>query len=160
MCAPWVTQHTSIRYSSSCHTRVNMVASIFFTAAMIHILFLPRMNGLVRRGVLCVLCTKYTLQSNHRLTRVTFQHTKRLLPRSGHFLTMYTCIAYWQKCELRWKTTFWEKKFLSCSFCLYRFRKYVSCGFRIINFYNPGVYCEMPCIRMHFYIWCSCDRAS
>jgi hypothetical protein len=35
MCAPRVTRHTSIRYSSSCHTRVNMGASIFFTAAMI-----------------------------------------------------------------------------------------------------------------------------
>jgi len=35
MCAPWVTRHTSIRYSSSCHTRVNMDASIFFTAVMI-----------------------------------------------------------------------------------------------------------------------------
>ena len=35
MCAPPVTRHTSIRYSSSCHTRVNMGASIFFTAAMI-----------------------------------------------------------------------------------------------------------------------------
>jgi hypothetical protein len=34
MCAPWVTRHTSIRYSSSCHTRVNMGASIFFTVAM------------------------------------------------------------------------------------------------------------------------------
>jgi len=35
MCATQVTRHTSIRYSSSCHTRVNMDASIFFTAAMI-----------------------------------------------------------------------------------------------------------------------------
>ena len=35
MCAPPVTRHTSIRYSSSCHTHVNMCASIFFTAAMI-----------------------------------------------------------------------------------------------------------------------------
>jgi len=25
MCAPWVTRHTSIRYSSSCHTRINKV---------------------------------------------------------------------------------------------------------------------------------------
>jgi hypothetical protein len=38
MCAPRVTRHTSIRYSSSCHTRINMGASIFFTAAMIHAL--------------------------------------------------------------------------------------------------------------------------
>ena len=35
MCAPRVTGHTSIRYSSSCHTHVNMGALIFFTAAMI-----------------------------------------------------------------------------------------------------------------------------
>ena len=35
MCAPRVTRHTSIRYSNSCHTRVNMGASIFFTAAII-----------------------------------------------------------------------------------------------------------------------------
>ena len=37
--------------------------------------------------VLCVLCTKCTLHSNHRLTRVIFQNTKRLLQQSGHFLT-------------------------------------------------------------------------
>jgi len=56
-------------------------------------LFIPRTNGPVCRRVLCVLCTKCTLHSNHRLTRVIFQHTKRLLPRSGHFLTTYTRIA-------------------------------------------------------------------
>jgi len=48
---------------------------------------------LVCRPVLCVLCTKCTLHSIHRLTRVVFQHTKRLLPRSGHFLTTHTRIA-------------------------------------------------------------------
>jgi hypothetical protein len=56
-------------------------------------LFIPRMNFLVCRRVLCVLCTKCSLHSNHRLTRVIFQHTKRLLSRSGHFLTTYTRIA-------------------------------------------------------------------
>jgi hypothetical protein len=35
MCAPRVTRDTSIRYSSSCHIRVNKGASIFSTAAMI-----------------------------------------------------------------------------------------------------------------------------
>ena len=43
--------------------------------------------------VLSVICTNCTLHSNHRLTRVIFQHTKRLLPPSGHFLTTYTRIA-------------------------------------------------------------------
>ena len=37
------------------------------------------------------------------------------------------------------------KKIMSCSFYLYRFRKYVSYGFPIINFSNPGVYYETPC---------------
>jgi hypothetical protein len=37
-----------------------------------------------------------------------------------------------------------KKKFLSCSFYLYRFRKYVSYGFRIINFCNPGPNYEIP----------------
>jgi len=40
-----------------------------------------------------ILCTKCTLHSNHILTRVIFQHTKRLLSRSGHFLITYTRIA-------------------------------------------------------------------
>jgi len=53
-------------------------------------LFIPRTNGLVCGQVLCVLCTKCTLHSNHRLTRVIFQHIKRLLSRSGHSLTTYT----------------------------------------------------------------------
>jgi len=45
MCAPRVTRHTSIRYSSSCHTRVNMGASIFFTAAVIRAFRLARLRG-------------------------------------------------------------------------------------------------------------------
>ena len=45
MCAPRVTRHTSIRYSSYCHTRVNMGASIFFTAAMIRAFRSARSRG-------------------------------------------------------------------------------------------------------------------
>ena len=47
MCAPRVTRHTSIRYASSCHThtRVNMGASIFFTAAMIRAFRSARSRG-------------------------------------------------------------------------------------------------------------------
>jgi len=45
VCAPLVTRHTSIRYSSSCHTRVNMRASIFFTAATILAFRSVRSNG-------------------------------------------------------------------------------------------------------------------
>ena len=40
--------------------------------------------------VICVLCTKCTLHSNHRLTRVIFQHTKRLLPRRAAIFSLHT----------------------------------------------------------------------
>jgi hypothetical protein len=43
------------------------------------------------------------------------------------------------------KNNLLRKKFLSCSFYLHRFSKYVSYGFPIINFYNPGVHYETPC---------------
>ena len=39
-----------------------------------------------------------------------------------------------------------RKKILICSFCLYKIRKYVSYGFPIINFCNPGVHYEKLCI--------------
>jgi hypothetical protein len=42
------------------------------------------------------------------------------------------------------------KKVLSCSFCLYRFRKYMCYGFPIINICNPGVRYETTCIFHEF----------
>ena len=78
--------HTSIRYSSSCHTRFNMGAFCLNRhPGSLNCLHHARMNGLVCGRVLCVLCTKCTLHSNHRLTRVIFQHTKRLLPPKWPF---------------------------------------------------------------------------
>jgi hypothetical protein len=40
-----------------------------------------------------------------------------------------------------------KKNFLSCSFYLQRFRKYVPYSFPILNFCNPGVHYETPCIN-------------
>jgi len=45
MCTPLVTRQISIRYSSSCHTRVNIGVSIFFTAAMIRAFRSARSRG-------------------------------------------------------------------------------------------------------------------
>jgi len=45
------------------------------------------------------------------------------------------------------------KKFLSCSFYLYRFRKHVSYGFPIINCCNPRVHYEMLCVNIYIYIY-------
>jgi len=98
--------------------------------------------------LLCVFCMKCTLHSNHRFTRVIFQHTKPLLPPERPFFhyihSHHLAVEMWNtiKNELTGK-----KKILSCSFYLYRFRKYMSYGFSIINFCNPGVHYEMACIR-------------
>ena len=45
MCAPRVTRHTSIRYSSSYNTRANMGASTFFTTALIRAFRSARSRG-------------------------------------------------------------------------------------------------------------------
>jgi hypothetical protein len=87
MCAPWVTRHTSIRYSSSCHTHAWTWVHRYSSLLQWHVPLGQRGHvAMVGR----ILCTKCTLHSNHRLIRVTFQHTKRLLSRSGHFLTIHS----------------------------------------------------------------------
>ena len=144
ICAPPVTRHISIRYSSSCHTRVNVGASIFFTAAMIRGFRSARSC----RRVFCVLCTKCTVHSNHRITRVIFQHTKRLHSGAAIF-SLHTLASPSGRNVHYVEKHLTGKKILSCSFHLYRFRKYVSYGFPIINFCNPGVHYESPCMYEH-----------
>jgi hypothetical protein len=58
------------------------------------------------------------------------RHLQRLM--GDHLISACTDTQR-QKCELQWKTKCWEKV-LSCSFYLYRFRKFVSYGFPIIIF--------------------------
>ena len=41
------------------------------------------------------------------------------------------------------------EKFLSYSFYLYRFRKYMSYGFPIINFCNSAIHYETPCASVN-----------
>jgi len=142
MCAPRVTRHTSIRYSSSCTQASTWV---------------PRYSSLLQWSVplgqlghvamvRCVLCTKCTLHSNHRFTRVMFQHTKTTSPLEwpfSHYIHSHRLAA---EMWTTMKNNLLGKNFLSCSFYLYRFRKYVPYGFPIINFCNPGVHYETPCI--------------
>ena len=59
MCVPRVTRYTAIRCSSSCHTRVNMGASIFVTAAMIRAFKSARSHG---NGTLRTLHEKHVAQ--------------------------------------------------------------------------------------------------
>jgi len=47
----------------------------------------------------------------------------------------------------------WKKKVLNSFFYLCRFRKYMSYGIPIINYYNPEVHYETPCIYTYIYIY-------
>ena len=74
-------------------------------------------------------------------------------PRSGQFLTTYTRIAQWQKCELRLKTTYWaKKKFLIVPSICNMLRKYVSCGFPVINVCDLGVHYKILIISSDNFI--------
>jgi len=147
MCAPRVTRHTSIRYSSSYHTRVNIGASIFFTAVMIRAFRSARSRMVLSvggsfayfaRNVRCTVTTDLLVWCSN--TQNDFSTGAAIFPL--HTLASPSAQRY----DLRWKTAYWGKNFLSCSFYLYRFRKYVSYGFPIINFCNRGAHYVTPCI--------------
>ena len=142
------TEHSDTIFQFLPHTHVNMGTSVFFTAAMIRAFRAARSRGngwdeYCARNARCTVTTDLLCHiPTHKTTSP---------PRSGHFLTTYTRIAQRQKCELRRKTTAREK--LICCFCLYRFGKYVYCGFTITNFCNPGVQNETPCIFDCFFLF-------
>jgi hypothetical protein len=73
----------------------------------------------------------------------SFSHTRVNMGQHGHCIHSH-CLA--TEMWTTMKNNLLGKKFLSCSFSLYRFRKYVSNGFSIINFCNPGLHFETPCI--------------
>ena len=95
-----------------------------------------------------ILCTKCTLHSNHRLTRVIFQHTKDFSPGAAIFSLHTLASSSGRNVKYDEKNLLGGEKMLSCSFNLYRFRKYVSYGFPITNFCNPGVHYETPYITI------------
>jgi hypothetical protein len=94
----------------------------------------------------CILRTKCTFPSNHKLTRVIFQAHKTTSPPErpfSHYIHSHRLAAeMWTVM----KNKLVGKIFFSCSFYLYKFRKYLSYGFPIINFCNPGVHYEKPFI--------------
>ena len=90
----------------------------------------------------------YFLQTtSFRLTRVIFQHIKRLLPPErpfSHYIHSHRLAAeMWT--TVKNKCT-GKKKNFGCSFYLYMLCEYVSYGFPTINICNPCVYYEAPYI--------------
>ena len=150
MCAPLVTRHTAIRYSSSCHTHTSTWVHRYSS--------LPQWSvPLGQRGhvtmVLRVLCTKCTLHSDNRLT-VWYSNTQNYFSPGAAIFSQHTLASpRGRNVNYDEKHLTVKNNFLSCSFYLYRFRKYVSYGFPIINFCNPGVHYETPYIYIYIYIY-------
>ena len=142
MCAPRVTRHTSIRNSSSCHTHASAWVHRYSSLLQWSVPLCQRSHVTM---LLCVLCTKCTLHRNHRLNSCDILTHKTTSPQerpfSHHIHSHRLTAEMWTTL----KNNLLGKKILS-SFYLYRFRKYVSYGSPIINFCNPGVHYETPCI--------------
>jgi hypothetical protein len=98
------------------------------------------------------LCVPFTLHSNHRRARVIFLH-KNDFSRGSAIFSLHTLASPSGR-----NVNYDEKQLtgggFSCSFSLYRFRKYVSYGFPIRNFCNPGVHYETLCIILILYDKC------
>jgi len=153
MCAPRVTRHTSIRYSSSCHTRVNMDAFCLNRHRV-------SLNCLYHAWkVLSVGGSFAYFARNARCTVTTdllvwYSNTQNDFSPGAAIFSLYTLASPSSRnvnCDEKPLT---GKKILSFSFYLYRFRKYVSYGFPIITFCNPVVHYETPCIiKILYYNW-------
>ena len=144
MCAPRVTRHTSIRYSSYCHTHASTWVHRYSSLLQWSVPLGQRRHVAM---VLRVLCTKCTLHGNHRLNSFDIPAHKTTSPPErpfSHYIHSHRLPA---EMWTTMKNNLLGKKCLSCSFYLYRFRKYVSYGSPIINFCNPGVHCETPCME-------------
>jgi hypothetical protein len=93
----------------------------------------------IERNALCTVTTDLLVwYSNTQMT----SHPER--PFSHYIHSHRLAAEMWTTM----KNNLLGKKILSCSFYLYRFRTYMSYGFPIINFYNPGVHSETPCINI------------
>jgi hypothetical protein len=137
VCTTGETAHSDTIFKFLPHTRVD----IFFTASMIRVFS----HGLVCRRVLCVLCTKCTLHSNHRLT-MWYSNTQNDFSPGAAIFSLHTLASpSGRNVNYDEKQLTGGKNNLSCSFYLYRFRKYVSYGFPIIDFCKPTAHYETPC---------------
>jgi hypothetical protein len=151
MCAPLVTGHTSIRYSSFSHTRVNpgqhghYIHSHRLAAEM----WTTMENNLLGKKLLsCSYLYRFRKCVSYGCPIINFCNP-RVHGSTWSLHTRYRLAAeMWTTME----NNLLGKKLLSCSY-LYRFRKCVSYGFPIINFCNPRVNYETPCII--FYRKCS-----
>jgi len=149
VCAPLVTRHTSIRYSSSCHTHASTWVHRYSS-------LLQWSVPLGQRGHVAmvgrILCTKCTLHSNHRLT-VSYSDTQNDFYPEAAIFSLHTLLSPSGR-NVNYNEKHLTGGGMSWSFYLYRFRKYVSYGFPIIHFCIHVAHYETLCILNILNIYC------
>jgi hypothetical protein len=100
-----------------------------------------------------VLCTKCTLHSNHRLF-LWYSNTQNYFSPGAAIFSLHTFASPSGRNVNYDERQLTGENVLSFSFYLYRFRKYLSYGFPIINLCNFGVHYETPCIKKTFLLSC------
>jgi len=149
VCTAGDTAHIDTMFKFSPHTRWQHGCFLFAQTPSFSKLFIPHTNGLDCRRVLCVLCTKCTLHSNHRLT-VWYSNTQNDFSPGAAIFSLHTFALPSGRNVNYDEKQLTGEKFFSCSFYLYRFCKYVSYGFRTM-FSKAGLHYETPC-KM-FIVW-------
>ena len=145
MCAPRVTRHTSIRYSSCAAVNERPLDFCLHRHPVsINCLYHARIVLSVGGSFAC-------FARNARCTATTdllvwYSNKQNISPGAAIFSLHTLASPSGRNVNYDEKQLTGKKKVLSRSFYLYRFRKYVSYGFPIINFYNPKVHYETPCI--------------
>ena len=149
MSAPRVTRHISTRYSSCCHTHastwVHRYSSLLQWSVPLgqrgHVAMMGRIPGLWHIPPPPKKITDRNVRepreaSNHTDLLVWYSSTQKTSPPErpfSHYIHSHRLAAeMWTR--MKNKLTGGGKKNLSCSFYLYRCRKYVSYGFPIIIF--------------------------
>jgi hypothetical protein len=142
MCAPRVTRHTSMRYLAVngrplyfCLHRHPVSVNCLYHARMV--LSIGGSFAYFAQNACCTVTTDllvwyFNKQNDFSPGAAIFSLHKHTSPSGRN-------VKYDEK-QLT------GKKYLRCSFYLYRFCKYVSYGFPIINFCNPGLHYKKLCI--------------
>jgi len=145
MCAYRMTRHTSMRYSSSsavngrplhfCLHRRPVSVNCLYHARMV--LSVGGSFAYFARNARCTTTTDILMWYSN--TQNDFS------PGAAIFSLQILASPSGRNVNYDEKQLTGEKHFLSCSFYLYRFGKYVSYSFPIIHFCNPGIHYETPC---------------
>ena len=145
MCAPRVTRHTSIRYSSSsvvdgrpldfCLHRQPVSVNCLYHARMVS--SVGGSFAYFARNARCTVTTDL---------HVWYSDTQNDFSPGAAIFSLHTLASPSGRNVNYDEKQLTGGKILSCSFSLHSFRKYVSYGFPIINLCNPGVHYETSCV--------------